>query len=65
MPRNLFTTYTQPAPCPLCRKLTTGVDGSELCRKCYDDAGRENEHFDGYHTEAKNPKCHMCCATAQ
>lgn len=32
----------------------------ELCRPCYDEAGIENEHADGYHAKEKSADCHQC-----
>ncbi len=40
--------------CIVCGKLTrdTGRDERQayMCAKCYEEAGLENEHSDGYHT---------------
>lgn len=52
------STYT----CRVCTKQTrnTGDEGSaDLCADCYDEAGVENEHLDGYHDEphAHCPAC--------
>jgi len=34
--------------------------GVELCASCYEEAGLENEHQDGYHSDNPDPKCPMC-----
>lgn len=58
-------TYT----CRSCQKLTreTGGDESsvELCRACYDEAGWENEHGDGFHVDAPVSECPYCVATKE
>ena len=49
--------------CVACGKKTrkTGKnDSTELCNKCYDMAGMENEHNDGHHNANFNPKCPDC-----
>jgi hypothetical protein len=50
--------------CKACGKRTreTGEceSGVELCRDCYEDAGYENEHQDGYHDDEPNPSCPWC-----
>lgn len=37
----------------------TAFDGNALCPSCFDDAGMENEHNDGYHDEP-NADCKLC-----
>lgn len=34
--------------------------GVDLCPTCYDEAGLENEHSDGYHEEEPDPDCPDC-----
>jgi hypothetical protein len=55
--------------CISCGKRTrhTGEQalGSELCPICWDDAGIENEHSDGFHDEQPDPNCPLCSAAAQ
>jgi hypothetical protein len=34
--------------------------GTELCERCYEEAGLENEHQDGYHEDAPHPDCPDC-----
>lgn len=50
--------------CKVCKKFThSSIDGSvdiNLCRKCYDEAGLENEHSDGYHDKEANENCPEC-----
>lgn len=31
-----------------------------MCNRCYDMAGYENEHQDGYHDDEPHPFCPMC-----
>ena len=56
------STYT----CHVCTKVTRDVSGegsTELCAECFDEAGLENEHFDGYHDadqEGPNDHCPHC-----
>jgi hypothetical protein len=59
--RNKFSRFNQPVTCKGCGKRTTDRTGggTELCRRCYDEAGLENEHQDGGHTEP-HPDCPMC-----
>ena len=33
---------------------------ARLCNACYDEAGLENEHADGYHDGAPNARCIDC-----
>ena len=61
--------------CSDCGKLTRETGNSEsllgdgVCRSCYDEAGLENEHQDGYHDATEenrkngfgfNEDCPMC-----
>jgi hypothetical protein len=58
-----FSRLRQPKPCRVCGKLTTGpvgIIGIDLCVPCYDAAGIENEHYDGYHTHTPHPDCPLC-----
>jgi len=32
----------------------------ELCYECWEDAGLENDHSDGHHSEVSNPDCRWC-----
>jgi len=55
------STYT----CINCEKVTRetgqGESGCELCAKCFDEAGYENEHTDGGHECGSNPDyCPAC-----
>lgn len=34
--------------------------GCDLCTSCYEDAGMENAHADGYHDDAPDPDCPAC-----
>ncbi len=58
-----FNGHNQPKiRCNVCHKLTTpnAGGGTDLCAKCYHEAGLENEHQDGEHKGAPNPECPMC-----
>jgi hypothetical protein len=51
--------------CNCCGKRTrsTGRGDNEhakLCAKCFDIAGLENEHSDGFHRDQPNPECPDC-----
>ena len=35
-------------------------EGNSVCASCFDEAGIENEHSDGYHDEAPEPQCVQC-----
>lgn len=56
-------------PCRVCKKLThsdiQGAAGIELCGPCFDAAGLENEHADGYHESEAHPDCPDCAAAAR
>jgi hypothetical protein len=59
-----FSRYNQPVACRMCGKKTTwseanGNCGLDLCRKCFDQATMDNEHYDGYH-ETPNTGCRLC-----
>ena len=41
-------------------KLASEFDGNSVCASCFDEAGIENEHSDGYHDEAPEPQCVQC-----
>jgi hypothetical protein len=43
---------------------TRDSSGIDLCAACYDEAGLENEHQDGYHAEKPVSDCPMCEAEA-
>jgi hypothetical protein len=65
---NRFSRHRQPLACRGCGKLTTGaIDsrGPDLCRKCYERAGLENDHEDnGHNTPMPNcPACEACADT--
>src|SRR5215471_9857384 len=51
-------------PCLHCGVLSWASRVDEgtglLCRGCYDAAGYENEHQDGYHTDRREPLCPTC-----
>lgn len=57
-------TYT----CPGCGESRPVSDwsrdslGCELCAACFDAAGLENEHADGYHDDDPCPDCALCGA---
>ena len=58
-----FSRTNQPVKCKACGKLTTqDVDGAglSLCRRCYEEAGLENEHQDGLHDAAPVKGCPAC-----
>ena len=60
--RTRFDRYRQPFPCVQCGKRTTGAAGSsgtDLCPRCYERAGLENEHTDSGHAEPVEncPRC--------
>lgn len=59
-----FSRHNQPVPCKVCGKLTTEIVGGhiglEMCGKCIDQSGLENEHADGYHDDAPNAECPDC-----
>lgn len=63
-----FSRHNQPCKCRMCGKTTTkNVDGClyiQLCRPCYEAAGLENEHSDGYHANTPHPDCPDCKAEA-
>lgn len=64
--RTAFTGTVQPAPCDGCGRNMTGVpdvDGAWLCRQCYDLAGIENKHADGYHNDEPHADCPTCKTT--
>jgi hypothetical protein len=47
--------------CRLCGKRTwMSKGGCDLCQGCYDAAGLENEHADGYHQDEPHPSCPAC-----
>lgn len=52
--------------CVCCGKRTRetgeGESGCELCLKCFNEAGIENEHLDGYHDEEPRKDCPDCVA---
>lgn len=60
MARQRFTRHTQPIACPGCGKETTGVEGTKLCRQCFNESELENEHQDGYHDDSPHPDCPLC-----
>lgn len=67
-PLNVVTAAAQLAvtfDCPMAcgRKLDPGnkdAMGVDLCPTCYDEAGLENEHADGYHDDEPAPGCPEC-----
>lgn len=51
------------AKCRMCGKLThSNVQGAglDLCNKCFEQAGLENEHADGMHDAQPDPDCEWC-----
>lgn len=56
-----FSRYQQPRPCVVCKKLTTGVDGTDLCRPCHDRVSMENEHSDGWHEVPRMRAVRVLC----
>lgn len=50
--------------CRICGKKThSSIDGDldiQLCRKCYTEAGLENEHADGLHSGIVKKNCPQC-----
>ena len=67
-PMNRLSRWNQPKPCHACGKLTTwsesnGYAGLGLCEACFDAAGIENAHLDGYHEpdrDGPDPDCPFC-----
>jgi hypothetical protein len=58
-----FTRINQPRDCQGCgRKFADSTEDSTeaLCPSCYDMAGRENAHADGYHRDEIDPECPSC-----
>jgi hypothetical protein len=57
----LAVTFDCPMGCG--RKLDPGdkdAMGVDLCPTCYDEAGLENEHSDGYLDDEPDPACPVC-----
>jgi hypothetical protein len=51
--------------CEFCGVLSWAARQDEtanraMCQACYDSAGYENEHQDGYHNDRYEPKCPTC-----
>jgi hypothetical protein len=51
--------------CPDCRRVITAENhtpalGTEYCDDCFEQAGLENEHQDGYHDEGRYANCPIC-----
>ncbi len=53
---NYATTTARADPSCLFRDAA----GCGLCIACYDEAGVENEHADGHHSGAPEPRCADC-----
>lgn len=55
--------------CEDCGKQTRETGASEsnvsLCVDCYENAGLENEHSDGGHSDKPHPSCKQCTATIE
>ena len=54
----------QPTTCTVCSvKLTSknrDIDAPHLCVTCFEEAGLENEHMDGFHDDEPEARCPMC-----
>lgn len=60
---NKFNRFNRPdVTCKGCGKRTTrnAGEGTWLCGRCYEEAGLENEHADGYHDEEPHAGCPVC-----
>jgi hypothetical protein len=61
-----FSKVNQPVACRGCGKTTNaGSNGLDLCAKCFDEAGLENEHQDGMHDGESAEGCPFCAKTAK
>jgi hypothetical protein len=55
--------FNRMVACRGCGKRThSNVQGAglDLCRKCFEQTGLENEHFDGMHDAQPDPDCELC-----
>lgn len=61
---NRFNRVNQPITCENCGKRTTSFSsgGGNLCGKCDEMFGIENEHNDGDHDDSPRGDCHLCKA---
>lgn len=62
--KSRFTRGSGCYTCRACGKRTRetgeGESSIELCIRCYDDAGLENNHSDGGHDDNPHPDCYLC-----
>ncbi len=60
--KRAFSRHVQPKKCVTCGKLTTYEinDVGAHCKDCWDLAGMENEHLDGYHKAGDEDECPLC-----
>ncbi len=61
-----FSKINQPVKCRNCGETTQSSHdsvGIDLCTKCYELAGWENEHSDRNHKEKPNADCPICAKT--
>jgi hypothetical protein len=61
--RRLYRCYSCQKDKPA-HEWTRDSSGIDLCAACYDEAGLEDEHQDGYHAEEPVSDCPMCRAEA-
>ena len=66
-PRNRFAKGSGCYRCRICKKLTRSTgrgdnENCQLCVKCFDDCGWENQHSDEAHDEPgrADPTCPIC-----
>lgn len=62
------STTARPTHCICCQTARVAsaqetAHGVDLCVRCYDEAGYENAHSDGHHTDAADENCHVCQGT--
>lgn len=62
--RTSFSTFNQPRECMSCGKMfadnASRDNTDQTCGDCYEIAGIENAHQDGYHKDAPDADCPMC-----
>lgn len=52
----------RPTICICCqtRKIDRAASSTDLCERCYDEAGYVNEHYDGSHDDEPGANCPLC-----
>lgn len=52
--------------CDECKQVLPApdFDGNGCCPSCWEEAGFENEHSDGYHEQARQAGCPLCSTNA-